>query len=291
MPLNFKINFVAVWRFIRRYILRKKPAPKRSFGLIKDKIDLRDHLYRAKFKDYELPESTEQKNLKKFPFRWDQLNLGSCVGQSVRGGFVMTLLTNSQLVFEPSALYAYYNARTDDCKQEDSGASIRDGIKGINRFGLCKEQTWPYKVSKFHIKPPQEAYDEGELHQALIYERIYPVTKEKIMDAVFRGYPVVYGKILYDSFMTSDVASTGIVPYPKKCSEDEVGGHAMFIIDYEKDYTIEMNSWGRLWGTNGSCKVPWKYVLDGNKCFDFWVIYQTEGDSNTNTKQKKRKVK
>ena len=289
LPFGIKINFVTVWRLIRKYILRKNSVQKINFGLVKDKIDIRDHIYRAKFTKQELPESTELRNFNRFPYTWDQGNLGSCVGQATCGGFLLTLITNNQCLFNPSRLFAYYNARTEDCKQEDSGASIRDGIKGLVKYGVCKEETWPYVIPKFTVKPSAKAYEEGELNQVLVYERIFPVTKEKIMDAIYRGYPVVYGKRLFESFMTNKVAELGIVPYPKKCWEEEVGGHAMFIIDYEKDYVIEKNSWGDNWGFQGCCRVPWKYVLDGNLCFDFWTIYQIEGDYNQVSKSKRKK--
>lgn len=276
----WKINFVAVWKFIRKHIFRHEAPPVTNFGLIRDKVDIRDRLYKTRYKADTLPESTELKNFKRFPFTWDQGPLGSCVGNAVSGGFILSLITNNQEVFNPSRLFAYYNARTDDNKCEDSGASIRDGIKGLVKYGLCKEETWPYLPAKFTIKPSAKAYEEGELNQVLIYERIYPVTKARIMDAVYRGFPVMYGKRLFESFMTQAVAETGIVPYPKKCWEDEVGGHAMFILDYERDYVIEKNSWGDSWGFQGCCRVPWKYVLDSNLCFDFWVIYQSEGNYN-----------
>lgn len=96
------------------------------------------------------------------------------------------------------------------------------------------------------------------------------------MDAVYRGYPVIYGKMLYESFMTEQAAQSGIIPYPRKCWEGQIGGHAMTIIDYDKDHVIELNSWGSSWGQGGICKVPWKYVLDPSLAFDFWVIYITE---------------
>ncbi len=46
-----------------------------------------------------------------------------------------------------------------------------------------------------------------------------PHTKEAIKDAVSRGYPVVYGKLIYDSFMSDEVARTGIIPLPDKTHE------------------------------------------------------------------------
>lgn len=289
LPFKLTINFVAVYKFIKKYILRKKPVQKMNFGLVRDREDVRDFVYKAKLRAEELPESTEMKNISRFPFRFNQGHLGSCVGNAVSAGFIMSLITNKQVPYNPSRLFAYFNAREDDQKGEDAGASIRNGIKGVVTFGLCHEETWPYNISKFTVTPPLEAYQEGQDHQAITYERIYPVTKEAIMDAVHQGYAVVYGKRLFESFLSDAVKETGIIPVPKTCWEDEVGGHAMVILDYERDNTIELNSWGDSWGFNGACRVPWKYVLDPKLCFDFWVIYQAESEYSLKTSKKRKK--
>jgi hypothetical protein len=75
--------------------------------------------------------------------------------------------------------------------------------------------------------------------------------------------------------MKEEVARTGIVPNPR-CWEEQVGGHCKCILDYEPAGVFELNSWGRKWGIDGGCLIPWKYVLDKNKSFDFWVIKTTE---------------
>lgn len=276
----FRINFFNLWRYFRRYVLMKRPATKINFGLVPDKLDTRDGIYKARYLSTTLPEDTKMRNFNRYPFTWDQDILGSCVGQAVCGGLVTSLINNNQQLINPSRLFAYYNARTEENKLVDSGASIRDGIKGLVKYGVCRETIWPYMPSKFAVKPPDFAYKEAELCQVLVYERIFPVTKGKIMDAVYRGFPVIYGKKLFESFMTESVSTLGIVPYPRKCWEEEVGAHAMFILDYERDHTIEKNSWGDHWGFCGCCRVPWKYVLDPSLCFDFWVIYQAEGELN-----------
>lgn len=275
LPFVIKINFIAMWKLFKKYILHKTTTPTRNFGLKRDIFDPRDRVYIPMYKAVQYPPSTERRNFIFFPFRWNQEDIGSCTGNGGVAGFVKALLKNNMQVFEPSRLYAYYNARTEDCKQEDSGASIRDLIKGLNRYGVCKEETWPYITSKFANKPSAEAYVEALDHQILEYYRIYPVTKEAIMDAIYNGYAIVYGQILYESFMRDSVTKTGIVPYPK-CWEDAIGGHCKCILDYELDGVFELNSWGKEWGEDGGCFIPWKYVLDKNKSFDFWVIKLTE---------------
>ena len=270
----FKINFVAVIRYLRRLILRKKPMPVRNFGLIKDKPDGRDVLYKVHLPG-QAPASTDLKAIREYTHRYDQLALGSCTANAGLYAFRRVLQVNGQPDLDASRLFVYFNARDQESKAEDSGASIRDMIKGLARYGACKEETWPYLINKFAEKPGPEAYAEGEKHQAIKYERL-PQTKEAIMDAVWRGYPVVYGKLLYESFMDEKTAKTGIVPTPHPCLEQQMGGHAMVIFDYDQDHTVELNSWGAAWGSGGACKVPWKYVLNPKLCFDFWAINITE---------------
>lgn len=277
LPFEIKVNFVAMWRLFKKYVLKRKTLPTWNFGLKRDVFDPRDKVYTPRYRAdiMEYPKSTERRNFKFFPYRWNQEDIGSCTGNGGMGGFVQALLRNNMPVFEPSRLYAYYNARTPDCKQEDSGASIRDLIKGLNKYGVCKEETWPYITSKYAVEPSNEAYMEAADHQILDYYRIYPVTKEAIMDAIYNGYAIVYGQILYESFMDEGVARTGIVPNPK-CWEDEIGGHCKCAMDYEPEGVFELNSWGREWGWDGGCLIPWKYILDKNKSFDLWVIKLTE---------------
>lgn len=271
---EIKINFVGVWKFIKKYILRRKPTPTRNFGLIRDKPDPRDKVYSVKRSLQELPETTERRNINQFLWRYDQGALGSCVGNGVVTAFRRTLQVNNHLDHDGSRLYAYYNAREPENKNVDSGASIRDGIKGLNAYGLCKEETWPYIIAKFAEKPPDNAFAEGLDHQTLLYERI-PQMKIAIMDVLSKGYAVVYGMQLYESFMKEEVARTGIVPYPK-CYEDYVGGHCLTIFDYDKDNVVVLNSWGAGWGVNQVCTIPWKYILKTDYSFDLWCIKLTE---------------
>lgn len=267
---SFKINFVALYRAVKRFI---RPRKIRKLGLIRDKWDERDLYYKVRAPHLvgALPVSTNRKNISEFPHRYDQGDLGSCVGNGLCYAFRRVLQVNLQPDFNPSRLFAYYNARTD--KQADEGASIRDGFKAVNKYGICSESKWPYITRMFSAQPDQAAYADGEKHQSIRYERIYPVTVDAIKDVIARGFPVVYGKTLFDSFMGQRAAQTGIITMPRRC-EKEVGGHCMTIFDYDTQGTVELNSWGDSWGINGTCHVPWEYVLKYG--FDFWTFYSTE---------------
>lgn len=267
---RIEINIVAIILFIRKYLLRHRMPQSQFFGLKRDIPDDRDILYKIRIPGL-APESTEMKNLKALNYIYDQGDLGSCTANAGMYAFRKALLENGQPDFDGSRLFLYYNSRSDNSKNEDSGASIRDMIKALAKYGICPEQSWPYIVSKFAEKPSENAYLEGLNHQALKYERL-PQTKEAIMDSIFRGQPVVYGKILYESFLSEQVAKTGIVPLPKKCWEKQIGGHAEAGFDYDKEGVWEPNSWSPQWGDKGANKTPWKYILDPDLAFDFWSI-------------------
>lgn len=269
-----KINFAAVWRYIKRNLLRKEPDPPRFFGLIKDTPDERDIIYKVKRITRELPSSTNMANIEQFPYRYNQGEIGSCVGHGVTAAFRRTLQINSMTDFEPSRLFAYYIARKD--KQNDTGATIRDAFKAMNRSGLCSERTWPYVEREFNSQPPEDAFKEAMDHQTIRYERIWPVAKDSIRDVVSSGYPIVYGKMIYESFLGQKASRTGEIPIPDIQKEQFYGGHCMIIFDYDEKGTIELNSWGKSWGQKGLCRVPWEYVLNPDLCQDFWVLYLTE---------------
>lgn len=271
--IAIKNNFVAVWRYIKRHLLRKEPDPPRFFGLIKDTPDERDFIYKVKRIARELPASTNMQNISQFPYRYDQGNIGSCVGHGA-ALFRRVLRINVMPDYEPSRLFAYYIARRD--KQNDTGASIRDFFKAMNKHGLCSEKTWPYIECRYNVQPPAKAWKEALDHQTIKYERIWPVTKDAIRDVVSSGYPIGYGKMIYESFLEQKVERTGIVPIPDTARERFYGGHFMSIFDYDEEGTIELNSWGRSWGQKGLCRVPWDYVLNPELSQDFWVLYLTE---------------
>lgn len=259
-----------LWRLYKKYFLKKKL---RNNGLIRDEKDERDFTYKLRRPGQIYPVSTNRVNIEEFLYRYDQGDLGSCCAFGAIEAFRRMLQVNKMSDWDPSALFAYWTLRVD--KNRDCGGQIRDAFKAMNVYGICREETWPYDVRNFKNLPSQQAFMEGLDHQAITYERISPVTKEAIQDALSHGYPIVYGKDLFSSFESDWVKQTGIVPMPSKC-EAMVGGHCMVIFDYDELGTVELNSWGRDWGIDGTCHFPWEYVLNEKWCNDFWVLYKSE---------------
>ena len=87
---------------------------------------------------------------------------------------------------------------------------------------------------------------------------------------------MVFGFTVYESFESPEVASTGVVPYPKR-GESVLGGHAVCIAGYDaaRKVFIVRNSYGDQWGKAGYFEMPFKYVTSKSLASDFWVITKT----------------
>ena len=114
---------------------------------------------------------------------------------------------------------------------DDSSATLSDGIDCLLKYGICPESEWPYIVSKFTVKPTVKCYIDALHHQALkvnCIDETLPTMKYSLAN----GNPFVVGIAIYESFESSNVARTGIVPMPNKSTEILLGGHAVVCIGY-----------------------------------------------------------
>lgn len=248
----------------------KKPQSFRKLGCLRDPHDDRDFIYQLK-EFVSLPLSVNLLDTMKWCY--DQGNLGSCTGQGSASAFRYSLIKNGQQEMAPSRLFIYYNGRDD--KRDDTGACIRNIIKALAKFGTCDEASWPYLIDKFSVNPGSNNYAKAQDHQILRYERVNQDLLS-IKSVLASGYPIVCGLSVYESFMTAEVAKTGIIPMPK-ANENPVGGHCILIGGYKDGKFLGKNSWGPNWGQGGNFELPEEYLTNPNLAHDFWVIYTTEG--------------
>jgi C1A family cysteine protease len=173
-----------------------------------------------------------------------------------------------------SRLQLYYDERKiEGSVYSDSGAEIRDGIKSAAKVGVGPEALWPYKISKFKVRPPQKVYDAAIAFNALKYERV-AVNTDHIKAALASGVPVVIGISLYDSFESDAVAKTGVLPMPDLHKEKMIGGHCMYAVGYGQHkgtFTVR-NSWADDWGDRGDCYIPEAYLGSLKFGSDYWLI-------------------
>jgi C1A family cysteine protease len=253
-----------------------------KFGWVPDLPDHRDLKLSHKLTAAPLPPALSL--IAGMPAIYDQLNEGSCVANAVAAAIDYERKRQGLRFMIPSRQFIYWNARDiEQSTDSDSGCMIRDAIKSVVSQGTCVEGFWPYSKD-LTVKPNPLCYQTALRHETLKYQS--PLTDLSNLKAGLQlGYPFVFGFSVYDSFMTDQVAATGMVPMPGP-NENQVGGHAVAVVGYDDttgDSTAPLprppvpsflcrNSWGTGWGMEGHFWIPYQYVIDPNLSDDFWSI-------------------
>ena len=243
------------------------------YGWVRDLPDQRDHLYATPSEFLlKLPSSADLRP--QCPTVYDQGQLGSCTANAIAAALEFDQMKEKQAnVFVPSRLFIYYNERAmEGTVNEDSGGQIRDGIKSVAQQGDCPETLWPYDITKFAVKPPQQCYQQALKFKAVQYQRLSQILNQ-LKGCLASGYPFVFGFSVYESFESPQVAQTGHAPMPAP-TEKSIGGHAVMAVGYDdsQNWFIVRNSWGVGWGMEGYFTLPYAYLLEQNLASDFWTI-------------------
>lgn len=205
----------------------------------------------------------------------NQGNMGSCVTHAVLAAFMFIWNKSKKPQFVPSRQFIYYNQRIcSNTIEFDSGSSIRDALKIIKKFGVCKEECYPYDIEYFTDRPNINAYKNASTNMIdFKYKRI-DFSIENIMNALNYEIPVIFGYTVFESFDNANVARTGLVPVPKITSEKIIGSCCSVIVGYDntKKYFLCMGSWGTSFGQGGYFWVPYAFV-NAKNCSDFWILY------------------
>jgi C1A family cysteine protease len=246
----------------------------KRYGWQPDLPDKRDYLFSQFVKLGVLPSKVD---LRKFCSPVEQQGaLGSCTANALVGNLEFLEMKDKISFNNLSRLFVYYNERVvENTVDFDSGATLRDGIKTLKKWGVCIEKICPYIIAKFTQKPSKQDYQDGKNHQIQIYMRI--TTIDQMKQCLADGFPFVFGFTVYDSFESDAVKKTGKVDLPKP-SEKVLGGHAVCCVGYDDKIQrfIVRNSWGNKWGMKGYFTMPYQYLADRNLSDDFWTIRKGE---------------
>jgi C1A family cysteine protease len=204
---------------------------------------------------------------------YDQGELGSCTANAIGAAIQYDEVKQGLPSIAPSRLFVYYNERAiEGTVSTDSGAMIRDGIKSVNKVGVCPESEWPYLILNYAKQPSHLCYLHAADTKAVQYQRVSR-DLDHMRACLSSGYPFVFGFSVYASFESRAVALTGLVPMPKR-NESLLGGHAVLAVGYDdaSDCFIVRNSWGTQWGIGGYFTMPYTYLTTRGLSSDYWTI-------------------
>jgi C1A family cysteine protease len=197
----------------------------------------------------------------------DQGHLGSCLSNAIVGAYELLIKREAPTQYEElSRLFIYYNGRLLEGNVEnDEGLYVRDGIKSVRKYGACSEKLWPYVIDQFAVTPTENCYQDARTRNIKNYYRIDSF--EDILDALSNLHPVIFGIEVYGGFETT----SNTVPIPSQ-TEEPLGGHAMCLVGYDmnKQLVLARNSFGKNWGLNGYCWIPFDYMRD--ETMDSWIF-------------------
>lgn len=246
-------------------------------GWKKDKPDARDYKFKSLLSKALPPRPAAVDNSKWCSGIEDQGNLGSCTAHMFAGmieyqdkRYGNTPRSNPRV----SRLFEYYATRMiEGTVDEDSGAYIRDAVKAGATYGVVREQKWWYNITKFAVKPSQKVWDAAALHKVTSYHRIDDGDIETMKQALAAGDLIGFGFLVYDNFLTQEMATTGILHRPS-VQDQLAGGHAVVLVGYDdvRGAFKVRNSWGKDWGLGGYFWMDYDYVADKSLCNDFWVV-------------------
>lgn len=222
---------------------KKKATPKRTLGCRFDPQDNRDMPFKAS--EITLPSAVN--NLEYITPIKNQQHEGSCVGFAVTKGVEMAYWKKTLERSDLSERWAYENAKQNDEWPGNAyeGSSVRGGLKGVHKSGLCPENFWPYVPGK-PGRPKSGAIKEAMKFKIKSYAKI--VGMQDIKAAIFRNGVVVASAMVHDGWMNPN-KKTAVIPY--KPQYKDLGGHAFIIVGYNKNGFIVVNSWGTEWGKKG----------------------------------------
>ena len=251
-------------------------------GLIRDTPDHRDFIRR--YGEDEIPSMEEYPivDLREDVIHvFEQGELGSCTANVVCAAYELLVqkqaseLNHTHYYFEASRLFVYYNARSvTSTTGTDTGATMRNALRSIHRWGVCTEALWPYKAEEYAQKPPLACYIDAEGNKLTNFDRLTQ-DQHQLRACLKEGFPFAFGFEVYDSFEL-EMEEDGKMPLPS--DEEILDGaseiHAVLCVGYNDNtqcFTV-LNSWGSDFGDGGYFYMPYHYILDAERAFDFWKI-------------------
>ena len=193
----------------------------------------------------------------------DQGRLGTCSVFSLVSIYEY-ILKKTKREKKLSERFVYYNVLKESGNLKDVGSSLYGVVDSMIKYGVCSDNYCKYDVCDYASEPSNEAYTDALNHKIKVAKNV-KINHNDITSALSEGYPVTISLKIYDSFGNQ---SKGFVyrPSDEEIKENKYGNHAMVICGYSEEDKVYIvrNSWGKRFGDNGYCYIPFSYIDDND---------------------------
>jgi C1A family cysteine protease len=215
------------------------------------------------------------------PDVYDQGQIGSCTANALAGDIeFVKMKQGNDKTGTPARLDIYEQERKKEHTfPQDSGASVRDGVKCGEKVGFAPESDWPYSQDNLNIDPTSQVLadrSDNKIGEAINVDH---TDINQLKQSLADGFPVTLGIKVFQSFESDDNVHTGVINMPQ-ANDKVLGGHAMLLVGYDDDSQrfIFRNSWklkdGTPWGDKGYGTIPYDYITSNKLAYpnEFWSV-------------------
>jgi C1A family cysteine protease len=242
----------------------------RKFGALRDVHDVRDRMYRAAPRSEAVPLYVDQREWGG-PIK-DQGGEGSCTAHAFSSAreWMARKYEKTSPILSPQCLYVE-ELLADGSFPKDEGAMPRTGCQALTTLGCCETALYPYVAGQI-TKPTPAQIANALKYKTGAYHRIGSLSDFLRCLADATPWPVAVGFTVYESFMSQQVAETGIMPIPQP-GEQRQGGHEVLCLGYDqaKQVALIQNSWGDDWGERGYFWMPFDVLRSPDT--DLWMVH------------------
>lgn len=174
-----------------------------------------------------------------------------------------------------SPLFVYYNARKiSGMEMMNAPILAAHAPAALMAWGVCDDDNWPYDLNRFNLPPPQEAYRNASVLQAVQFARLGSL--DEIKASLSAGIPAMFGSNIPRGYY-QEAERTGLMPELGK-AEGPPSGHAMLIVGYDDRtrHWIVRNSVGERFGEKGYVRIPYSVFDKHVWNEDVWAVGELE---------------
>jgi len=265
----------------------EKNVKKFKVGFNNSEKDARDWNYNSIYLKYKKKINVDESHIDYrniLPPATDQIDQGSCVAHCIAcikefHEYIEIKCNKDSISTYPKNINGrimssqfIYNMRDIE---GDHGMYPKKALQEIKKHGVCYESEFPYgsDTKKFDIDFIEVFSKNKEMFKIKNYTKITGIDECKA--ALIMDGPCLIGLLIYH------FDDDNYIWKPNKYNMNIIGGHALTIVGYNKDGFILRNSWGKNWGDNGHCILPysdWDYVLKNGERGEVWTVVDIEND-------------